>query len=122
MARSTPATRLRRMLRETDLSAADLARKLGVSQPTVHAWVTGLHGLRWTNARRAAKALGVTPAWLMFGADPVAEGAAQGAEELALLRLWRELGEAEQAAAMRRLVAARRKQDVGAAEDRVAAE
>ena len=110
MARSTPATRLRRMLRESGMSAADLARKLEVSQPTVHAWVTGLHGIRWTNARRAAKALGVTPAWLMFGADPVAEGSAQGAEELALLRLWRELGEAQQTAAMRRMTAIRRKQ------------
>ena len=110
MARSSPATRLRRMLRESGMSAADLARKLEVSQPTVHAWVTGLHGIRWTNARRAAKALGVTPSWLMFGADPVAESTAQGAEELALLRLWRELGEEEQTAAMRRLSALRRKQ------------
>jgi transcriptional regulator with XRE-family HTH domain len=98
------------MLRETGLSAADLARKLDVSQPTVHAWVTGLHGIRWSNARRAAKALGVTPAWLMFGADAIAEGSAQGAEELALLRLWRELGEEEQNAAMRRLTTIRRKQ------------
>lgn len=97
------------MLKETGLSAADLARKLEVSQPTVHAWVTGLHGMRWTNARRVAKAVGVTPSWLMFGADPVAESTAQGAEELALLRLWRELGEEEQAAAMRRLTAIRRK-------------
>ena len=110
MARSTPSTRLRRMLRESGMTAADLARKLDVSQPTVHAWVTGLHGIRWANARRAAKALGVTPSWLMFGADPVAEGTAQGAEELALLRLWRELGEEEQTAAMRRLTAIRRKQ------------
>jgi transcriptional regulator with XRE-family HTH domain len=110
MARSTPATRLRRILRESGITAADLARKLEVSQPTVHAWVTGLHGIRWTNARRAAKALGVTPAWLMFGTDPAAEGAAQGAEELALLRLWRELSEPEQTAAMRRLTALRRKQ------------
>ncbi len=109
MAKSTPATRLRRMLKDTGLSAADLARKLEVSQPTVHAWVTGLHGMRWANARRVAKAVGVTPSWLMFGADPVLESTAQGAEELALLRLWRELGEDEQTAAMRHL-ARRRKQ------------
>ena len=111
MARSTPATRLRRTLKERGLTAADLARKLDVSQPTVHAWVTGLHGMRWANARRAAKALGITPAWLMFGADAQAESAAQGAEELALLRVWRELGEREQALAMRRLLAIRRKMD-----------
>ena len=110
MARSTPATRLRKMLKDAGLSAADLARKLDVSQPTVHAWVTGLHGMRWSNARRVAKAVGVTPSWLMFGADPSAESNAQGAEELALLRLWRELGEEEQGAAMRRLSAIRRKQ------------
>ena len=98
------------MLKENGLTAADLARKLDVSQPTVHAWVTGLHGMRWTNARRVAKALSVTPAWLMFGSDAVAESSAQGAEELALLRLWRELGEEEQTAAMRRLTAIRKKQ------------
>ncbi len=110
MAKATPATRLKRMLKEREMTAADLARKLDVSQPTVHAWVTGLHGMRLTNARRVAKVLGVQASWLMFGADAVAEGTAQGAEELALLRLWRELGEGEQAAGMRRLTAIRRKQ------------
>ena len=110
MPRSTPSTRLRKMLKDNGLTAADLARKLDVSQPTVHAWVTGLHGMRWNNARRVAKVLGVTPSWLMFGADPVAEGSAQGGEELALLRLWRELGEEEQTAAMRRLASIRKKQ------------
>ena len=98
------------MLKDNGLTAADLARKLDVSQPTVHAWVTGLHGMRYANARRVAKVVGVTPSWLMFGADPVAEGAAQGSDELALLRLWRELSETEQAAAMRRLTTMRRKQ------------
>ena len=66
--------------------------------------------MRWANARRVAKAVGVTPAWLMFGADASAEGTAQGGEELALLRLWRELGEEEQLTAMRRLAAIRKKQ------------
>jgi hypothetical protein len=83
---------------------------LDVSQPTVHAWVTGLHGMRLNNARRVAKVVGVQAAWLMFGTDSSAEGTAQGAEELALLRLWRELGEEEQTAAMRRLTAIRKKQ------------
>ncbi len=110
MAKATPATRLKRMLKERGMTAADLARKLDVSQPTVHAWVTGLHGMRLTNARRVAKVVGVQASWLMFGADAAAEGSAQGAEELALLRLWRELGEEEQASAMRRLTAIRRKQ------------
>ncbi len=110
MARSSPATRLKKMLKDRGMTAADLARKLDVSQPTVHAWVTGLHGMRLANARRVAKVVGVQASWLMFGADAVSEGAAQGAEELALLRLWRELGEDEQAAAMRRLATIRRKQ------------
>lgn len=110
MARATPATRLKKMLKERGMTAADLARKLDVSQPTVHAWVTGLHGMRLNNARRVAKVVGVQASWLMFGADAAAEGTAQGAEELAVLRLWRELGEEEQAAAMRRLTAIRRKQ------------
>ena len=110
MARATPATRLKKMLKERGMTAADLARKLDVSQPTVHAWVTGLHGMRLNNARRVAKVVGVQASWLMFGSDASAEGTAQGAEELSLLRLWRELGEEEQAAAMRRLGTIRRKQ------------
>jgi transcriptional regulator with XRE-family HTH domain len=111
MARSTPATRLKRTLKERGYTAADLARKLAVSQPTVHAWVTGLHGIRWANARRVAKVLEVSPAWLMFGADAVTEGMAQGTDELALLRLFREIGEVEQASILRRMATIRRKQE-----------
>ncbi|MBV8096830.1 MAG: helix-turn-helix domain-containing protein [Acetobacteraceae bacterium] len=97
------AARLRRVLDENEWSAAELARRLKVSQPTVHAWLHGTHSLRAHNARRAARALGISPAWLIFGADRNAEATAQTADELALLRLYRELDEREQAAMLRRL-------------------
>ena len=82
------AARLRRVLDENEWSAAELARRLKVSQPTVHAWLHGTHGLRAHNARRVARALGISPAWLIFGADRNAEATAQTGDELALLRSW----------------------------------
>ena len=51
-----------------------------------------------------------SPACTACGGPTRAEGSAQSGEELALLRLWRELGEEEQTAAMRRLTAIRKKQ------------
>ena len=83
----------------------DLARKLKVSQPTVHAWVNQLHGITWANVRRVASALNVSPGWIMFGADEEAERVAQSAVELAFLRLYREYDDAAQASLLRLMTA-----------------
>lgn len=72
------------------MKAAELARQIGVSQPTVHGWINEGHGITWANARRVAKALNVAPAWIMFGTDEEAERVTQTAEELTFLRLFRE--------------------------------
>ena len=98
------AQRIREAMQRRGMGGAELSRRLGVSQPTIHAWVHGSHGLRRQNIRRLAAELGVDPAWLEFGADGEAEARAADGTELALLRLYREL-DPEQRAAVLRLIA-----------------
>ena len=95
--------RLMQALQRLGWTAADLARRLGVSQPTVHAWLHGRHGLRRANAARVAEVLDVSVTWLLFGDDRGAEATARDAQELALLRLFREADEAARQDALRRL-------------------
>ena len=102
------ARRIRETMKHRGLSGADLARRLGVSQPTVHAWINAGHGLRRQNIRRLAAELAVDPAWLEFGADREAEARAADAAELAFLRLYRELDDEGQAVVLRRMTALQR--------------
>lgn len=97
-----PHARLRAALDRRGLTAAELARALDVSQPTVHAWLHGLHGLRWGNAQRVAEALGTTAAWLMFGTTQE-DRTAQTGDELAVLRLYRKLGDEGRAEVLREM-------------------
>lgn len=103
--REAVAGRIRQTMQGRGLSGAGLARRLGVSQPTIHAWVNGAHGLRRQNIRRLAAELGVDPAWLEFGADREAEARAADSTELAFLRLYRELDDEGQAAILRLMTA-----------------
>jgi transcriptional regulator with XRE-family HTH domain len=98
-----PGGRISQALRAADLKPAELARRMKVSQPTVHGWVNHHHGITWANARRVAAVLNVAPGWIMFGADTEAERVAQTGEELALLRLYRELEDADQVSFLRLL-------------------
>lgn len=95
------AQRIRETMQRRGVSGAELARRLGVSQPTIHAWVHAAHGLRRQNIRRLAAELAVDPAWLEFGADRESEARAADAAELAFLRLYRDLDAEGQAAVLR---------------------
>lgn len=97
--------RIAQALKAAGLKAAELARRLNVSQPTVHGWLNHLHGITWTNARRVAAVLKVAPGWIMFGADEEAERVAQTSEELAFLRLFRELDDNDHASLLRLMAA-----------------
>jgi transcriptional regulator with XRE-family HTH domain len=103
--REAVAGRIRETMAARGISGAELARRLGVSQPTIHAWVNATHGLRRQNIRRLAKEFGVSPAWLEFGADREAEARAGDATELAFLRLYRDLDDEGQAAILRLMTA-----------------
>jgi transcriptional regulator with XRE-family HTH domain len=97
--------RIAQALKAAGMKPAELARRLHVSQPTVHGWVNQLHGITWANARRVAAVLKVAPGWIMFGADEEAERVAQTSEELGFLRLYRELDDLGQASVLRLLTA-----------------
>lgn len=99
--REAVAGRIRETMVRRGITGAALARRLGVSQPTVHAWVNGAHGLRRQNIRRLAIELSVDPAWLEFGADREAEARVVDATELAFLRLYRDLDDEGRAAILR---------------------
>ncbi|BAK76770.1 putative phage repressor [Pseudogulbenkiania sp. NH8B] len=60
--------RLAKALRDSNLQAIDLANKVGVKPSAVTQWTNGVtKRIDGENLLRAAKALGVTADWLMFG-------------------------------------------------------
>jgi phage repressor protein C with HTH and peptisase S24 domain len=61
-------TRVAAKMEERDWSEGELARRSGVSQPTIHRIITGeSNDPRQTNVEKIAKALGVTAHWLRHG-------------------------------------------------------
>jgi transcriptional regulator with XRE-family HTH domain len=62
----------------------DLARKVGVSAPTVTEWESGeIHELKADNLHRLAKVLCVRPEWILSGREPMRPGGlVQGVREL----------------------------------------
>lgn len=60
--------RLAKALRDSKMQAIDLANKVGVKPSAVTQWTNGVtKRIDGENLLRAAKALGVTADWLMFG-------------------------------------------------------
>ena len=96
-------SRIREALTKAGLKPVDLARKLSVSQPTVHGWLNNTHGITWENARRVGRLLNVPPGWIMFGADKEAQSMAQTPEEMAFLTMFRDADDDGQAAVLKYL-------------------
>ncbi|WP_029573010.1 LexA family protein [Pseudomonas syringae] len=64
----TIALRLRAKMNEKDLSENELGRRSGVPQPTIHRILNGDSSTpRKATVEKLARALGVTPEWLLFG-------------------------------------------------------
>ena len=61
-----------------------------MSRSAVAQWETGRAGQVTTNLTRVAAVLGVGVEHLMYGRDKIAPGQPQTADELAILRLYRE--------------------------------
>lgn len=59
--------RIRIARKQIGLSQVDLANRLGVSQPTVANWETGVHDPRQLMLAKIAAALDITVAWLASG-------------------------------------------------------
>lgn len=68
MSTSTLANRIKEALDARGMTQAELARMIGIAQPSVNNWVSGeSKSMRAEVAVRAAKALGVRVGWLVFG-------------------------------------------------------
>ncbi|MBN9510727.1 MAG: helix-turn-helix transcriptional regulator [Alphaproteobacteria bacterium] len=84
--------------RARGLTQAELAEAVGVSRSAVAQWETERAGQVRGNLTRIAAALGVSVQHLLGGEEAEA---AENATELALLRLYRELGEEDRALLLR---------------------
>lgn len=65
--------RIRYARKEKDLSQADLADRVGVSQPAVANWESGVHDPRRVMLAKIAGVLRVSPEWLASGDRSLAE-------------------------------------------------
>lgn len=68
------AARLRAKLKDIGLNETELSRRCGVPQPTINRILSGESASpRKTTLEPIARALGVTPEWLLFGGDKPSE-------------------------------------------------
>jgi transcriptional regulator with XRE-family HTH domain len=103
----TPTTmgiggRIKAARQATGMTQAALAQEIGVSRSAVAQWETDRSGQVNTNLTRVASALGVSAQHLLTG-DVVASGgsAAERGDELALLHVYRGLGDADRQVLLR---------------------
>ena len=82
--------RIRDVRRERGWTQDQLAIAVGVSRSAVAQWETGRAGQVTTNLTRIAEVLEVGVEYLMYGDDKRAPAEARMADELALLRMYRE--------------------------------
>ena len=94
---TTPGARLRAARRERGLTQEGLAAELGVSRSAVAQWETDRAGQIRGNLLRIADVLGVSLEYLLHGDDKRAPAQAATGDELALLRLYRELSPEDRA-------------------------
>lgn len=67
--------RIRAALEAAGLTQAELARRIGVSQPSVNDWLSGkTRRLKYETAVKAAAVLRVRPEWLAWGSEPIRDG------------------------------------------------
>jgi transcriptional regulator with XRE-family HTH domain len=67
----TLSERIRDRLNELEMTAAELARQVGIKPPSVFLWLDGTtKSIKGQNLLRAAAALKVTPDWLATGKGP----------------------------------------------------
>jgi transcriptional regulator with XRE-family HTH domain len=83
--------RIRQAREDQGWTQDQLAAEVGVSRSAVAQWETGRAGQVTANLTRVSAALGVGVEQLMYGRDRSVPGQTQSGDELAILRLYREL-------------------------------
>ncbi|MCB8880399.1 helix-turn-helix domain-containing protein [Acidisoma cellulosilytica] len=87
------ALRIRQSRQALRLTQDDLARRVGVSRSAVAQWETDRTGQVRANLTRVAAVLGVSVGYLLAGEHYPVSATAEGADERALLNLYRSLQE-----------------------------
>lgn len=95
------ASRIRHSRQALGLTQEELARRIGVSRSAVAQWETDRTGQVRANLTRVAAVLGVSAGYLLAGEQNRASLTAEGADERALLNLYRSLKEDERAELLR---------------------
>jgi transcriptional regulator with XRE-family HTH domain len=101
MIESPLATRIRDARRARGLTQDDVARAIGVTRSAVAQWETGRAGQLTRHLAALAAVLGVGEEVLLHGSDGRAPALAATAEELAMLRLFRECAPEDRAFLLR---------------------
>lgn len=71
MAISRLSARLKERMEALDMTAAELARRVGIKPPSVFLWLDGsTQSIKGGNLLKAASALEVNPEWLASGTGP----------------------------------------------------
>jgi len=96
----TLAVRLRRRRKQVGWTQEQLAQRVGTSQAVIQKIENG-KSLRPRKIDRIAEALGVSPAWLMFGDNGVA---ALDAEAIEVAKAWSRLSEPDRSAHKRAIL------------------
>lgn len=99
---TTLKERIDSAMKLSGLTQKQLAEACGIKVPSVSDWVTGkTKSLRGSTATKAAKALGVSPAWLSDGIEPMqiqeGDGHRLSDQEAALLEAFSRLPDKERA-------------------------
>jgi transcriptional regulator with XRE-family HTH domain len=105
--------RIREIRRERGWTQDQLASAVGVSRSAVAQWETGRAGQVTTNLTRIAEVLEVGVEFIMYGDDKRAPIEARVADEMALLRLYRDCSAEDRQLLLRtarRLVAGTRRE------------
>lgn len=94
--------RIQLLLKETGLSQAELARRIGIAQQTVQKWVHGISSPSTINMDKLSEVTGRPPYWFMLPPDAEAGSLPAGEpavplkdDERRLLELYREFPEEE---------------------------
>jgi transcriptional regulator with XRE-family HTH domain len=82
---NTIGIRIRRAREATNLSAAQLARRIGIKTATLTGWEMGQSEPRANRLTMLAGCLSVSPTWLLYGVGEAPQGDALSSE-LAVLR------------------------------------
>lgn len=95
-------TRIQAKRKAADMSQPDLAKLVGVSKVSVSQWENGSSNPRGENLLKLARALGVSPDWLVTGRSDTAPLSlpATSSSSPKLLRLIRSLESLEQSAGL----------------------